>query len=359
MGFYWGICAYGIFCTLLNKFLKDKISKRFFTFAFFFILLVFSALRVNIGTDYDGHYQIYKELSRGNLKIGITEPFYMIINLLCINLNLGFPVVVAISSFFTLYPIYRISQNENKPLLLLFYFLQMYLIGYCLIRQYMAISFEIYGVYLWFYKNKRKHGFIFMLLGCCVHVSMWIFVFVFLVSKIFKVKNSITIVLSVVIFLISLRTNLLLDFVFSLAKKTKYGVYTDVMNKDNKAVELGTGLGVVLRIITYYILYYLNSKNKDNLKYNNFFNFLFLALAVSDALSLKIMILTRLRFVFQIALFMPLFDSELNLKKNYLYSLSNVLLVLLFLAYLVTYKGGVEWGNLPYQSIVLSKMSVN
>lgn len=355
MVFYWGICVFGIFCSALVQFLKDKVSKHFFLFAFFFVMLVFSALRVNIGTDYDGHYQIYNELARGNLSVGSSEPLYMLINLFCINFGLGFPSVIVISSFCTLYPIYRIARTEDKPLLLLFYFLQMYLIGYCLVRQYMAISFEIFGLYLWFFKLKRKQGFLFMILGCLVHVSMWIFLIVFLSAAIFKVNNILTVVLSVAVFLVSLKSNMILDFVFSLAKRTKYGVYTDILNKDNKAVELGTGLGVLLRFITYYILYYLNCKNQKDTKYKNFFNVAFLALVVSDALSLKILILTRLRFVFQIVLFTPLFTANLNLKK--VYSVSNILLVLLFLAYLVTYQVGAEWGDLPYQTIIFAPIN--
>lgn len=357
MVFYWGICVFGIFCSMLVQFLKDKVSKRFFLFAFFFVLLVFSALRVNIGTDYDGHYQIYKEFLRGNFKIGMSEPLYMLINLLCINLGLGFPTVIAFSSFCTLYPIYKIARNEDKPLLLLFYFLQMYLIGYCLVRQYMAISFEIYGIYLWFFKCRRKHGLFFMVLGCLVHVSMWIFLVVFLAAKFLKVNNILTVVLSAAVFLFSVRTNFLLDFVFSLAKGTRYAFYTEALNSNNKAVELGSGLGVLLRIITYYILYYLNCKNNINPKYRNFFNIAFLALVVSDALSLKILILTRLRFVFQIILFIPLFTSRLNLKK--VYTFSNTLLALLFLAYLVTYQGGAEWGDLPYQTILFNSIKEN
>lgn len=354
MGFYWILCVFGIICTLIAEFSKDKINKRFFLFAFFFVAFIFAALRVNIGIDYYGHYVIYEGIRKGNITPFLLEPLYLLFNLIFIETNIGYPGLVFLTSFLTLYPIYAISKKEENPFFFLFYFLLMYLIGYALIRQYLALSFEIYGFYKFYKLNKKKTGILLLFLGCCVHNSMILLLFSFCCSVIFKFNNKLTILLSLVLFIFGFFTNYILDFIFALAKNTRYGVYTEVFNSNNTKTVIGSGLGVILRFFTYYMFYFLSAKWTVNKKMQQSFNILFLCMIIADVLSLKITILLRLRFVFQAILFWPLFSYKINLKS--IACISNLVLLSIFFIYLLFFQSTASWECIPYQTILFNSI---
>ncbi len=354
MGFYWILCVFGIICTLIAEFSKDKINKRFFLFAFFFVAFIFAALRVNIGIDYYGHYVIYEGIRKGSIKPFLLEPLYLLFNLIFIETNIGYPGLVFLTSFLTLYPIYAISKKEENPFFFLFYFLLMYLIGYALIRQYLALSFEIYGFYKFYKLNKKKTGILLLFLGCCVHNSMIVLLFSFCCSVIFKFNNKLTILLSLVLFIFGFFTNYILDFIFALAKNTRYGVYTEVFNSNNTKTVIGSGLGVILRYFTYYMFYFLSAKWTVNKKMQQSFNILFLCMILADVLSLKITILLRLRFVFQAILFWPLFSYKINLKS--IACISNLVLLSIFFIYLLFFQSTASWECIPYQTILFNSI---
>lgn len=115
MTFY---CGLGIIILIL-VFLADfsRKNQKLLLFLIFMILFIASAVRYNIGIDYYGHEQLYWAIKSGNFFV--TEPLYLLLNVICIKLGFGFQVIVAIMSFITLYPIYLISKKEKISYLFL------------------------------------------------------------------------------------------------------------------------------------------------------------------------------------------------------------------------------------------------
>lgn len=347
MTFYWVL---GIIVLIL-VFLADFSRKyqKLLRFLIFMILFIASAIRCNIGIDYYGHEQVYWAIKSGNYFV--AEPLYLLLNLICIKLGLGFQSIIATMSFITLYPIYLISKKEKTAHLFLFYYFFMYLVSFCLIRQYAAISLVLYGVYI-YSKNKTK-SFVLFFCAICIHISMLIFVFSFLLGRLFKINKYLTFLLTCIFYLFGMKTNLFLRIIGFVASFTKYGTYLLAGNSNNAKVKLGSGLGVLLRIfISLCGLYIMNHNCKDK-KIKSTYNFLFLCMIIADSLSLSIQIFLRLRLAFSACYLLPfIYFPNSNLKSKRSVSLSAVMYTFCLFGYVITFPSTASmWENLPYQTI--------
>lgn len=347
MSFYWILGLIIFVLTFVSDFSKK--NNRHLITLIFILLLVISSIRFNIGTDYYGHEQLYWAIKAGNYFV--TEPLYLLLNLICIKLGLGFQSIIATMSFITLYPIYLISKKEKTAHLFLFYYFFMYLVSFCLIRQYAAISLVLYGVYI-YSKNKTK---CFGLFFCaiCIHISMLIFIFSFLLGRLFKINKYLTFLLTCIFYLFGMKTNLFLRIIGFAASFTKYGTYLLAGNSNNVKVKLGSGLGVLLRIfISLCGLYIMNYNCKDK-KIKSTYNFLFLCMIIADSLSLSIQIFLRLRLVFSACYLLPfIYFPNSNLKSKKSLSLSAVMYTFCLFCYVITFPSTASmWENLPYQTI--------
>ncbi len=349
-------------CSLLLFVVSFKgnlfLRKGFLTF-FYVVILAISALRVNIGVDYSGHYLIYNAIEMGEWMI--TEPLFALLCSICANFHLDFPGVVAIMSFITIAPIFIIAKRTDNPYIFLLFFLISYFISYALIRQFAAISLAIYASYLYLVENGRQRALIFFLFSIGFHTSLLIYVIAFYLSRFFNVGFLFTFIISLIIFIIGWHTDALINLLMTILSATGmdmgYVTYLDSANPHNARVELGSGLGVILRYVTYFAILYVANKTKIVRTVAGSYNILFLFLILTDVLSLKIQIFLRLRYVFLPCCFIPFFWVKPLKNKCLHISLTNGILIFLIIAYMLTYEATINsWENIPYESILFEEI---
>lgn len=350
MEFYWILCLLALLCTVI--YLRgNRRCKKISLFLLFLLMLFISASRVNIGIDYWGHYQLYRIVELGLWEV--SEPLYVLLSVFCSKSHIGFAGLIAIMSFITIYPIYRIAQKEQNIYILLLYFLMVYLLSFALIRQCAAISLAIYGSYLYLKEGKKRKAFFFFVLSIGFHYSLAVFVLAFYFSIFFRINFLVTVLLSLFILLIGTNITSIINVISNILKNL--GLYEDYLGKRNAhnvTTQLNSGLGVLLRYITYFVILYLANKGKVEKVRANFVNTFFLFLVFADALSLQIQIFLRMRFAFLPCCFIPFFWIKPIKMEGEQISLTNVLLLFLIVAYLLLFPSLADsWENVPYQSI--------
>ncbi len=342
------------FFLVTASLIPDKITRYALLLESIFIMILFSSLRVNIGLDYIGHYAHYYMIAMGkyNLKL-LIEPIYSLINYLCFITHLGYNGVIVIMSLITIFPFYLIAKDNNIPCLLLLFFCLLYLISYCLIRQMAAISIAFYGSYKYKYDNDKKKGMAFLICAAGIHFSLWLYFVCFYACQYIKVSYLVSIILSFLLFLIGFKTDFFTILIKFLSKGTIYEYYF----KNLQEASFGTGIGVLLRFITYFMLFYLEYAFSNERK-SSYFS-MFIILIVIDSISLRVQIFTRLRFIFMPCVFLPLITYSRNripfpLQK---YKISSLFIILILaISALLFASTAFVWGNVPYQSLLFHSL---
>lgn len=340
------ICLELIF---LGSYTKNLYFRFFFIFISYVLLIYFSSIRCNVGIDYQGHKLIYNEISVRNYLPYVYEPVYLLLNIICVKLNLGFQGVIILMSLITSIPIYIISNKKNAIFTFSLFFLNYYIYSYCLIRQYAAISLAVLAMYLYF-QEKRKKAFIFFLFAVGIHVSCICFVLSFYLSLYIKMNKYFVVFLIAFLYLLILKTNLIDKFLYFVLSKTKYSVYA--LNGLQKQAK-GSGLGVLLKLCIYSAFFILVNFSQKSITQTNrfFFNTFFIFFMGSFFLGVKWLPLSRLHFSFLPLLFVPCFFMGRGNRRKTV-NLSNCILFFIVLAYLIFFPGTLsDWGDVPYQSI--------
>ena len=353
MVFYWTLAIVILIMGFLSEFTKDKLFKKVLIFSIFFLMFVISAFRVNIGVDYSGHYSIYKVANSSNPKLVLSEPLFYLLCIVCNQIGVGYYGVVFSISFLTLYPLYYISRKEKTSIILILYFFLTYLISYALMRQLCALSLSMLGTYFYINKEYKKKGLLLLISAGLMHSSLWAYLVIFLLGKVIKLNLRTTIIISIFLIIFSKYIDII-----SILKKifinTKYGYYF-LRESLNKKTEMGTGLGSIIRFIIYFIeLYFLVTVRENN---NYRFNLCFIFLIICDLVSLKMVILLRLRFVFLGVLYYPfIYKNDFFKYKKHFYLISTWFFIFIILFYILTFSSTAEWGNIPYQSVFFTPM---
>ena len=354
MVFYWFFAGIVLVLGGVSEFAKDKLLKHVVIFSIFFIMFIFSAFRVNIGIDYDGHYALYKVVNSFKSSTVFLEPIFCFVCILCRFIGIGFYGAIFIFSILTLYPIYYISKNEKTAIPLVFYYFLTYLISYALIRQMCGVSLSLLGTYIYNNQCKKKTGIFYLVAAGCVHSSLFFYLFIFLLGNLIKFNIKKTVIIS----LLTIFTINYIDLISLLGKilsNTKYGYYFLVADGNFSNTKVNSGIGVITRFVIYFIeLYFLNTaKQKNNYK----FNLCFIIMIICDLLSLRILIFLRLRYVFLGLSFYPfIYKNNFIRNRNNIYKLSTWLFLFICLFYILTFPATAEWGNIPYQSVFFTPL---
>ena len=122
---YWILFTCSLLFLLVS--FKGSSTLRKYTLLIFYIaIFLISALRVNIGVDYYGHYLIYNYVEMGEWMV--TEPLFALVCSICATLHLGFPCVIAVMSFITIFPLYNVARKSDNLYIFLLFFLILYFI---------------------------------------------------------------------------------------------------------------------------------------------------------------------------------------------------------------------------------------
>lgn len=335
----------------------NKIISKLFIFLSFLILFIFSIFRVDIGTDYSGHSDAFWGITSDLLAyrlIYLKEFLFYGICRMCGLLNFDYKVVVGIISFLTIYPIYKLTDRTNYFYIIVLFVCSCYLTSFCLMRQFAAVSIATYGLYLVTH-NKKRVGVIWLIISCGFHNSFVIFVILLYLALRFGNNKFLT---TPNISLLLVILTLCFSIIFSqyginyLTNANGYLHYLQPGNPNAAKVQLGSGLGVLVRFISYFLLFYINNYSiYSNKEKRGIFNFLFYFLIFFDILSIKIMIFMRMRYIFYPILFyFPVFGN-IKFTRRYTQYLSFICLIFICLSYFVFYKSTAElWGNIPYKT---------
>lgn len=181
----------GVFIASLmteGVFVKIKINKKFtdiFYYIWCCILVILSAFRFGIGTDYYTYLNIYDNALSGEFDFNL---FVCIIKLLR-QMNLPFQIIIIIASCLFLIPImyliYKINYNYKFFSLGILIGFSYYVYSYNVFRQYSSIGLMLLFFYM-YYKSNMKKWLALMILPILIHPSSAIPIILYLIIS--KVK---------------------------------------------------------------------------------------------------------------------------------------------------------------------------
>ena len=344
----------------LSKLYPEKHNQLFIALCIIFIAV--SALRFNVGTDYNNTY--IKFLNRLKLGYGAHyEILFLLLNKIIIMLRLPNFMLLSICSIFTI-PIFFIfiKRNLKKEYwflgALLFELTTIFFATMNTVRQYMAIVFIIIG--LEFLKEKKILPYIiFVLVACCFHKTAFlgfIYLFSLINDKNQKFQKVINIIYLLSLVFIIFDVKLLFNM-FEKILPYKYLFQNIILTKRSYSS--------IIKILLPNILFIISTKDKKLIiKENKYFNIYYLALFVYTIIynvfyGLDAFIRITYYFDFLLLAIIPIICDHLN-KKNKIFNikinnLGNIFLcmVVLYFSMLMTYGIFVKNGHgvMPYNTI--------
>lgn len=195
---YFSVILAILILWVIIKLFKFKNGKEMFLLVSFFILFLFSALRSElVGTDlirYKEHFLSYDNNSLRNFfQPGHFEYGYTIYSRLIYNITNGnFRILLVITSFISLFGVYKFIKENSKDYLLsvmLYFCLGYYTFTFSGLRQSIALSICLLSIK--YIKNKKLFKFVLtVLLASLFHTTSLIFLPAYFISRIKLGKKS-------------------------------------------------------------------------------------------------------------------------------------------------------------------------
>ncbi|GHV43978.1 hypothetical protein AGMMS49546_27130 [Spirochaetia bacterium] len=298
--------------SICYSFTTDKYNTFLFKSIVFVVLFVPSALRYNIGTDYKQYVDIYSLIEKNGFRE--IEYGYYLLNLFAIKTGLGVEFVFALMAFLTYYFFIKYVPRKSCYILIPFYLMILYIHSYNLMRQCLAISSALYAYLLFQNKNYFK-TFIILLFGFMFHKGAIIYPIIFILIKIINISKIQSLSLFVVIFIMQVFTNQIIGFIGNIFQKNNlpYAFYFSSKLFGFKTVR-GTGIGILLRFLCYFISLLCIDGNHKNSSMNRAG---FLMLIFADVLVIGgLDIFSRLVYSFYIFWF-PVLNNIIKSKNKY------------------------------------------
>ncbi|BDG30601.1 EpsG family protein [Parageobacillus thermoglucosidasius] len=187
--------------------IKFKNLTKKWTFLDIFILLIliiFSGIRFNVGTDYEIYYFIYNNIVSSNFSLddynATTQEFgYYVLSWITKRISDSPYGIFWASAFLTYIPIYVRIKKDSKDFafsILLFFLLGLYTGPFNTIRQWIAIAINFYS--LQYINTDKKKFLLFNIIGSLFHSTCIIAMIIQLIAK--KVKPTFTMLIGILIF---------------------------------------------------------------------------------------------------------------------------------------------------------------
>lgn len=302
----------------------------------FGILIIFAILRYDFGNDYMSYYKRYNEIKAGS-SVFANEPMFPLLVKLCPN----FYILIAVTSIFTIIPIYFLIKNyvvdKYKGIAVLIYCINPYLflISLSSIRQMLALSFFIIAIYY-----SKKHQIIpyliLIFLASMCHISAIILFPFYLIANDNKV-NRLQVITIVMILSVLLIGNKAFDGLL------QYGLnYFDNLNYNVYSTQGGNTLRATLLSAIWftYIVININKLRGNTLMFAK----LNLVSDIFGILAYKVSMFTRLTMYFEIfsiiSIPMIMYQNNASFKsKNKVFNMVNkyAFPTLIFTVYILRY----------------------
>ena len=311
-------------------------------FIVFIGLFLPAALRYDVGYDYWSYSAIYTGIMDAGSAV---EPGFLFLQEAGRSLNLDTQWIFVLSSFVMYFPIAFLIGRKSFFLIVTFYTLYLYLEGLSFVRQYLAVTFLIVGLYHYLYSCGKKKYLVYFFSSLLFHLSS-IFYLLTLFIRNWKIKSSGVIWTIVIVGYIMFVKLALAEHAFTVVGLIlpRYAAYAD--SSYNVDTELGSGVGVLLRLTIPFCVFLYRGRLLQANPRNNYLIWLNIAYVIVTYLTIEIAILGRLNDLFS---FVLLFSVSGLLQMNSINK--KVIIVLLLFFSLLLFEKNITHVY-PYQSIL-------
>jgi len=346
--------------SVVNKSIKVS-TKQWISISFILIILsIIVGGRHEVGTDFPNYVDYYKSFITKYLKfddvfvIGNSlEPGYLFINWLASELGFSVSLFFTLIAFFSFILMFK-AQEERPylwPLILFFFFGQMFGMSMNIIRQSCAIFIFFYAVQF-VGLSKLK---LFMLITCCTlfHYSSIVFYMaMFIDIKWLKFLDN-----KKLIALLFVSTLFLASYILPLfIKMMPLDIFSEkhLLSLDNADVEMkvNSGAGILTRIVTDILLIWQSDKvlgyyKDERLKF--LYRLFFLGVIISNIMGISIFLSRLFLGMELLRIYVMSFTTYYCLKfKDFRLLFGIFLIMLCFLQLIFGVKNGYS-GISPYQ----------
>lgn len=346
------IASLSAFCYAKSKNPSSVIVFAVIAFSSLFLPL---ALRYNIGTDYKNYvhhindYMMYGQFSKTRFEIGWLP-------VILSTKRFGVQSFFIIPAFFSILILFICIPRKYFYIAVPAYIAVAYPESFSLVRQAFAVAIFLLSAKNYIEK-KRIRALFFLGMAVCFHKSSIVLLPLLFLSelqwKIFSPSRNIVLLFGMVLFLRV--TNFAAVLMEKVIGNTMYAIY--VGGRYDRAAQMGSGLGVLLRVILFSLILFSVRRNCMNGKRQYVLVSLFVfSLAVGHILATQIHIFNRIP-----SLFSPLYayfavtiaSSKSKYRRIALYGFFAILLILFVKTLQVSlssYTGGL--GIVPYKSLL-------
>lgn len=334
--------------SLVIAYFYELTRKKIFTNLLLFILFIFCGLRYKVGNDYESYQNIFYAIKSGFESY--VEPGFYLLNIIFSKTNNGFYYVFGIVSFVTIYLYLRALIKFRVVLLGVFFLFTAEYLFFIndIIRQGLAIAIFL-NLISAISSNKTIKIYIIVLISTfTIHYSAIVLLLVNFLKRI-KVNNlvwAVLITLSAILYFLGYFKN---SFPLLIGLIPYYGERYLVLQEgeflDN--VELGSGLGVLFKYITYMFVAVYSTRQKNDIIFNLFMFGCVLQFVFLDYF-LPLRVLEYFLYL-KLILYSVLVKYEWDLKKSIIF----IILHIIYFEYLLIVSGG-KHGGFPYNNILLN-----
>lgn len=340
-----------IFIFIVSFKIQPK-KYNIFDYLLIIAIVLFSGLRLNVGTDYGLYETIYNNISLSSALESRTGVGFSVLMQLFKNiLHLSYPFFIFFVSALTNIFLYvYLKKNSKKPGRTLLLYISFGLYGFTFngFRQGMSIVLMLYGL-MYLQNNKKIVAIVWYLLSFLCHSSSIAgIVLSFFFEKNAKIKLKLTYI--VPIFMIVF---LNYDYIYSLflGNVSSYKMYLDTFNQ--YLAGLGTYLNTFVFLTFYFVFVWNKITEQDNNQYNKsdllYYNLSTIGIFIM-ILGIKNWLFVRFSYQF-IIFYIFLIDSyyeKKNIKNNKIISLSFYLFMFLYFLMNTYFFNGL----VPYRSVI-------
>lgn len=307
---------------------KDKYISVFCKYVCFLLLFIPAAIRYGIGTDYDNYKSLFINIQSD---YSITqEPGWYLLNSLIIKMGLEFQWVIAVSSFFIIYFVFKTPKKEFFVIIVLFYCLY-YLDSYNAIRQALAMSICWYS-YLCYQKAEKFKSYTVIGFATLFHYSSLVYLLVAILFNFFQIKKKINYVTVILILIVLSSSSLLMQLLFAILSFTRYSVYIEhLVYYNQRAGGFGNIWSIIIRFaVLLWMSLSIHGKQCTKNEYSSI-QLLTITLLFFDILGISIFMFQRMRLFF--------FITYMAIMKHYIYKKSDLSIMknCLFVAFIFVY----------------------
>ncbi|MBA5685262.1 EpsG family protein [Photobacterium damselae subsp. damselae] len=336
---YWTSLSLSLIFSFLSEY-NRYLSRYFFLLSFFSVFFI-CAFRFDVGSDYQSYIEIFYNIQNGNSSY--VEPGFYLLNYIFTNVRNGWFFVFLVSSFLTLYPLFKLSREYS---VLLVFIIILFASGFIfrsnnLVRQGIATSFLLLACSDLNSKKNNKFYFYIFIAGMFHYAS---FAFIML-KQLNKIKFNKKVIIGISLF--SIVSSFFFDFnsliIKSISLIPHYGEIYSV-KLINESASSGTNLVVYFWALLSVVIFYFRS--------DCIYSKIYLMGSVLSLFTLEFSLVYRfLSYMTDFKLMaIPLFLRSFSVN-NPITLLIRFFLILMFMLFIaVNIKNGIS-GSLPFKFI--------